>query len=55
MLKCSMQYGANLVLNRENKIVYFANILGYSSKNSFDKAFKKYYKCSPKEYREKFR
>lgn len=55
IVHAKIQYGANLVLNRENKIVYIANILGYSSQNSFDKAFKKYYKCSPKEYREKFR
>ena len=46
-----MSTAALLLSNRKNTISYISNELGYSSIEHFSTAFKRYYGCSPSDYR----
>ena len=46
-----MSTAALLLSNRKNNITYISEELGYSSIEHFSTAFKRYYGCSPSEYR----
>lgn len=48
-----MSTAALLLSNRKNNITYISEELGYSSIEHFSTAFKRYYGCSPSEYRKK--
>lgn len=48
-----MSTAALLLSNRKNSITYISEELGYSSIEHFSTAFKRYYGCSPSEYRKK--
>ena len=46
-----MSTAALLLSNRKNNITYISDELGYSSIEHFSTAFKRYYGCSPSDYR----
>ena len=48
-----MSTAALLLSNRKNNITYISEELGYSSIEHFSTAFKRYYGCSPSEYRKR--
>jgi len=48
-----MSTAALMLSDPDNTITYISNELGYSSIEHFSTAFKRYYNCSPSEYRKK--